>query len=450
MNLLLNRFLQHWEKQFPTIHFSQNSFLLAISGGLDSVVLAHLLKQSGAKFELAHCNFGLRGEESIRDENFVRKYAGELNIPLHVIHFETAQYAEEQKVSIQQAARTLRYNWFNELRADKSIKYLLTAHHADDNIETAMMHFFRGTGIKGMTGIPYYQKEQLIIRPLLIFHKEELLEYAKEYNLEFVEDSSNKKADYTRNFFRLNLLPQIKTVYPQAEENILQNLQRLTDANIIYEASIERMKQKLIVTKGNEIHIPILLLKKMLPLTAIVWEIIKEYGFQAAQTNEVIKLLDAHTGSYIVSATHRIILNRNWLLIVPNNTEEAIHIQIEKNDQSISFAEGKLKIETKEIDSSFQIPTENTIACIDLKDLKFPLLLRPWKQGDYFYPLGMSKKKKLSRFFIDQKLSLTEKEKTWVIESEKKIVWIVGQRIDDRFKVKSGWKNLLILTLNKK
>ena len=449
MDSLLNRFQQHWEKQFPNISLTQHRFLVAISGGLDSVVLAHLLKQSGVKFEMAHCNFGLRGEESIRDENFVRKYAEELDIPLFVINFETEKFATEEKVSIQQAARTLRYKWFMEVREKASLKYLLTAHHADDNIETAMMHFFRGTGIKGMTGIPFFQKEQSIIRPLLAFFKEELLAYAKTNNLQFVEDSSNKKEDYTRNFFRLNLLPQIKSIYPQAEENILQNIRRFTEANMIYDAAIEQQKKKLITHKGNEIHIPVLLLKKSISLSAIVWEIIKEYGFQAPQTEEVIKLLDAHTGSYILSTTHRIILNRNWLLIVPNNHEDAIHIQIEPNDRAIDFANGKLKIESKQNDANFKIPKEKNIACIDLQEVKFPLLLRPWKQGDYFYPLGMSKKKKLSRFFIDLKLSLTEKEKTWVIESDKRIIWIVGHRIDDRFKVKANSKNILLITLDR-
>ena len=435
MNQLLNRFQQHWNNQFNNIPIHQHTFLIAISGGLDSVVLTHLMQQSGAKCRLAHCNFQLRGDESKRDEDFVNHYATDLNIPLSIIHFNTADYAKEQKLSIQESARKLRYEWFAALRKEFDLKWLLTAHHADDNIETVMMHFFRGTGIKGMTGIPYLQKEQSIIRPLLPFHKSELAEYAKENNLSYVEDSSNKKEDYTRNFFRLNLLPQIKTIYPQVEDNILNNIQRFNEANTIYNSVIEQHKKNLLEFKGNEIHIPVLKLKKSNPLSAFVWEIIKDYGFQSAQTEEVIKLLDSHTGSYILSSTHRIILNRNWLLIVPNNTQEAANIQIEENDKTVLLPKGQLTIDKIMYDNSFKIPTQSDIACIDIKVLKFPLLLRPWKQGDYFYPLGMTKKKKLSRFFIDEKLSVTEKENVLVLESQGKIIWILGYRIDNRFKI---------------
>ena len=445
MNQLLNRFQQHWNNQFKNIPLHQHNVLIAISGGLDSVMLAHLMHQSGAKCRLAHCNFQLRGDESKRDEEFVLQYAADLSFPLSIIHFNTADFAKEQKLSIQESARKLRYDWFAALRKEYDIKWLLTAHHADDNIETVMMHFFRGTGIKGMTGIPYLQKEQSILRPLLPFHKNELVEYAKENNLSFVEDSSNKKEDYTRNFFRLNLIPQIKNIYPQVEENILNNIQRFNEANTIYNSVIDLHKKNLLEFKGNEIHIPVLKLKKSIPLSAFVWEIIKDYGFQSPQTEEVIKLLDAHTGSYIHSATHRIILNRNWLLIVPNNTQEAINVLIEENDKTIFLPKGQLTIDKLNIDDSFKVPAESDIACVEIKDLKYPMLLRPWKQGDYFYPLGMTKKKKLSRFFIDEKLSVTDKENVMVLESLGKIIWVLGYRIDNRFKINPNTKEILKL-----
>ena len=426
----------------------KDTFLVAISGGIDSVVLAHLMKQTSANLYLAHCNFQLRGTESTRDEAFVRDFAATFDIPLQVIHFNTTEYATQHKLSIQEAARNLRYQFFSTLRKELSIKWLLTAHHADDNIETALMHFFRGTGLKGLTGIPSYQKEQSILRPLLNFHKAELKAYATDNNLSYVEDSSNKKEDYTRNLFRLNILPQIKEIYPQVEENILQNIQRFRDANLLYEEGINKFKKKQLFYKGKEIHIPVLLLKKSTPITAIVWEIIKDFSFNAAQTDEVIKLLDAHTGSFILSPTHRIILNRNWLIISPNNSKEAIHIQIEQGDKKVSLTIGDLTIEQLTINTHFTIPTHANIACVNAEEVKFPLLLRPWKTGDYFYPFGMTKKKKLSRFFIDQKLSLPEKEKVMVLESQGRIIWVVGQRIDNRFKITASNKTVIKFQFN--
>ena len=450
MNQLLIQFQKHFNSHFKNVNLYKDQFLIAISGGIDSVVLAHLMKACGANIQLAHCNFQLRGDESTRDEDFVSHFARTIDTPLHISRYNTAEYAAENKLSIQEAARKLRYNWFNSLRNELSIKWLVTAHHADDNIETVMMHFFRGTGIKGLTGIPAFQKEQNIIRPLLPFHKEELKVYAAEKKLSYVEDSSNKKEDYTRNLFRLNILPQIKLIYPQAEENILQNIQRFKDAEFLYESAIEKHKKKLLFFKGNEVHIPVLLLQKTLPLNAIVWEIIKEYGFNAAQTTEVIKLLDAHTGSYIQSNTHRIILNRNWLLIVPSNTAEAIHIQIEQQDKVVLLPQGELQLEQISVQADFSIPTHPNEVCIDASEVIFPLLCRPWKQGDYFYPLGMTKKKKLSRFFIDQKLSLPEKESVMVLETNGKIIWVLGQRIDNRFRIKQNTKKVIRLRYNKK
>ena len=450
MNKLLSNFQQHWANQFKGIPLKGQEFLVAISGGVDSVVLAHLMQQSGANITLAHCNFNLRGSESDQDELFVKEFAATHNLKLHTIHFDTTKYVSENKLSIQEAARKLRYDWFGQLRKELNIKWLITAHHGDDNIETVLMHFFRGTGIKGLTGIPELQKEQLILRPLLSFHKDELKNYATESGLTYREDSSNKKEDYTRNFFRLNLLPQIKTVYPQVENNIIQNIQRLKDVTEIYNSSIEKMKLKLLVQKGNEVHIPVLLLQKTRPLNAIIWEIIKDFGFNAAQIEEVIKLMDGHTGSYILSGTHRIILNRNWLLITPLETMEAVNILIEYNDARIELSEGILDIDRMCINEQYSIPLGKDIACMDMKELKFPLLIRPFKLGDYFYPLGMEKKKKLSRYFIDQKFSLTQKEKIMVLESAGRIVWVIGERLDNRIRIKSGTKEILKITYNRK
>jgi tRNA(Ile)-lysidine synthase len=326
----------------------------------------------------------------------------------------------------------------------------LTAHHASDNIETLLMNFFKGTGINGLHGI--LPKQGNIIRPLLFAKKEELTEFAATNNLSFVEDSSNASDKYTRNYFRNQLIPDLKKVFPQVEDNLLHNIDRFREIEILYQQSVSLHTKKLLEQKGKEIHIPVLKLLKTIPLHSIVYEVIKDYGFTAHQTGEVVALLKSETGKYIQSATHRILKNRNWLIIAPNENTEAETILIEQKDKQVEFQQGRIAIEVCTTTNYPQGPvgkpqTTNLIAQLNAADTKFPLLLRKWKTGDYFYPLGMQKKKKLNRFLTDQKLSLTQKEKTWVIEMDKKIIWVVGMRIDDRFKITDSTKNILQITL---
>jgi tRNA(Ile)-lysidine synthase len=277
--------------------------------------------------------------------------------------------------------------------------------------------------------------------------------FIKENNLEFVEDSSNNSDKYTRNYFRHQLIPSVQKVFPQVEENLINNIERFKEIEILYHQSIELHKKNLLEQKGNEIHIPVLKLLKSKPLKTIIYEIIKDFGFTAHQTDEIINLLTAESGKWISSATHKIIKNRNWLIIAPVNTLQTNHILITEADINaesfrINFESGKLEIK-KHPDWNETPPTSSEVAVLDLKNIVFPLLLRKWKQGDYFYPLGMPGKKKLSKFFIDQKMSLTEKDKTWVIESNKRIIWIIGKRIDDRFKITEKTKSALSIHFNK-
>jgi tRNA(Ile)-lysidine synthase len=302
------------------------------------------------------------------------------------------------------------------------------------------MNFFKGTGIKGLQGI--LPKQKKIIRPLLFAKREDILYFIKENNLDFVEDSSNSSNKYTRNYFRHQLIPSVQKVFPQVEENLLNNIERFREIEILYDQSVSLHQKKLLEQKGNEIHIPVLKLVKTKPLKTIVYEIIKDYGFTAHQIDDVVSLLDATSGKFITSSTHKIFRNRAWLIISPVNSIESQHILIEKTDKEISFEQGKLKLK-KDAAMNEKMPAEKNIATLDLKNISFPLLLRQWKRGDYFYPLGMQGKKKLSKFFIDQKLSLTDKEKIWVLESNKKIIWIIGHRIDDRFKVTEKTKHML-------
>ena len=420
--------------------FQKNeTILVATSGGVDSVVLCNILYKLGYTFAIAHCNFKLRGAASDTDEIFVKTMAETFKVPFHVIHFDTKQKALEQKTSIEETARNLRYNWFKEIIVQCNYTCVATAHHADDNIETVVMNFFRGTGIMGLKGI--LPKNNSVVRPLLFWRKAAILAYAKENNLAFVEDITNAEEDYTRNFFRNNILPQIEKVYPEVDANVLKNIDRFGDTAILYTEKITEVKATLIEKRKDEIYIPVLKLLKQKALHTIVYEIIKEYNFTAHQTPEVLKLLKADSGKFILSTTHRILKNRNWIIISPIISMDNQIYLIEKLDETIVLPIGSIKISV--VNKAVNFDTDKNTCFINLDEIAVPLIVRKWKTGDYFYPLGMQKKKKLSRFFIDQKLALIEKEKIWVVESNKKIVWIIGLRIDDRFKIKQGSNHLI-------
>ena len=437
---LFKRFIEYNIKE--NLFQKKDRLLLAVSGGVDSVVLCDLCKQAGYNFAIAHCNFQLRSAASDNDEKFVQALAASYNVPFYSTGFDTTAIAATTKKSIEETARELRYNWFKSLCVENDYQYIVTAHHADDNIETAVMHFFRGTGIKGLRGI--LPKQGNIVRALLFARKDELEAFTKIKQLAFVTDHTNAENEYTRNYFRNTVLPLVSEKYPEAKENILKNIQRFTETEILYRQSVDVHIKKLVEQKGNEVHLPVLKLLKTAPLPTVVYEIIKDYAFTAHQADEVMALLKSETGKYIQSATHRIIKNRNWLIIAPLQNTEAQHVLIEEKDTHIDFEAGALHIE-KLTTAKAQIITDSSIAFLNAAEITYPLLLRKWKQGDYFYPLGMQKKKKLNRFLIDRKLSITQKENTWVIEMNKKIIWIVGKRIDDRFKVMPSTTNLLQL-----
>lgn len=451
---MLQAFKQNWQEKFGYLTPTNSYLFIAVSGGLDSIVLTHLVASLGFKFSILHGNFQLRGEESERDEAFVKTIAAKYQQPILINKFNTQQYAIENKISIQVAARALRYQWFDEvvnssqLSANNNlssvVSCLLTAHHADDNIETVLMNIFRGTGIKGLHGI--LEQQDYIIRPLLFAQKKELKAFAIQQNLQWVEDSSNESNKYSRNFFRHQIIPLVKKVFENADNNLLNNIEKWKETEIIYNQFITQLKSNLLEKKGNEIHIPVLKLAKQKPLKTIVHEIIIEYNFTAAQVNDVLKLLDAESGKFVASPTHKIFRNRNWLIITPVISQQTSHILIEDNEQEVSYNEHTLAI-IKTTADKFIISENKQEVFVDTASIQFPLLLRKWKQGDYFYPLGMQKKKKLSRFFIDAKLSTTQKENIWVLETNKKIVWVIGFRIDDRFKVTAKTNSLLKLAV---
>jgi tRNA(Ile)-lysidine synthase len=417
--------------------------LLAVSGGVDSVIMAHLFKAAGYRFAIAHCNFQLRGAESERDAAFAATLAGQLEVPFHTVQFETEHYAETKRVSIQVAARELRYEWLENMRQETGAAWIATAHHMQDNVETVLMNLCKGTGIAGLHGI--LPKQGVIIRPLLFTQKQQLAAYAATQQIPFVEDSSNTTVKYTRNFFRHQVIPVIQEAYPATITNIGASIDRFREAELLYNESLVRHKKRLVEQRGNTVMIPVMKLLKTVPLQTVAWEIFKDYGCTSAQLPQVLELLHSGPGRFVETGSHRIIRDRQWLLITPLAEQDAAVIVIEKDRTFIPVSNGKLKIREADRTPSMAIPTAATVACLDKQHLQYPLLLRRWKQGDYFYPLGMRKKKKLSRFFIDQKLSLLQKENTWVLESGKRIVWVMGMRIDDRFKVTEHTTKLLIL-----
>lgn len=422
------------------------NYIVACSGGVDSVVLAHLCYKAGYTFSIAHCNFNLRGDESKRDEAFVQALAQQYNVPFYVVQFQTEAYGEMKKLSVQEAARELRYNWYEKLRKEKGATYTLLAHHANDNIETVVMHFFRGTGLHGLTGMEMVAPHSRCLRPLLPFTRTQIMDYARAEGLSWVEDSSNSSNKYTRNFFRNSLLPAVQKIYPQAEENILSNIERLTKVEKLYTPLVEKLCNRLLQKNGDGYKVALNHLAQYTD-TSLPYELFKKFGFTEGGVAEIMKLSGSESGRYVHNDNYRVLKNRAWLLIMPHANPLSEPILIEKGTKKASLPIGVIEIKTIPV-AAFTLNTSKVVAQVAAKEIQFPLLLRRWKEGDYFYPLGMPKKKKLARFFIDQKMAASDKENIWVVESNKRIVWVIGHRIDDRFKVAPHTEEILQLSLH--
>ncbi|MEM6515649.1 MAG: tRNA lysidine(34) synthetase TilS [Bacteroidota bacterium] len=435
---MLKYFQSHIENNLPFLF--NKRLLIAISGGLDSVVLTHLCHSDGLNIALAHCNFNLRGMESDLDEEFVINLADKLNLEVFVQNFSTEDYAEEQKISTQMAARELRYDWFLDLAGTLSFNYILTAHHADDNLETFLINFSRGTGISGLTGIPEVQGN--IVRPLLPFSREELENYAQKENIEWREDSSNASEKYLRNNIRHNVIPALKTINPELLSSFKTTIQNLNDTADIVEESLNAVAKRAIVDLDeNQIKFKISEFKKVNNPKAYLFEMFKAYGFP--EWDDVLDLLDAQTGKQVFSETHQLLKDREHLILREIQSAETIAITIDSKESlnnKISFPNGHLEfIEADTLDVS----NKNAIH-IDKDKLKFPLEIRKWQEGDYFYPFGMNgKKKKISKFLKDEKLSVFEKENVWLLLSQSEIVWVMGLRADEQFKVLPSTDNVL-------
>jgi len=424
--------------------------LLAISGGLDSVVMSRLFHLSGFHFGIAHCNFGLRGKESDQDELFVKKLASEYDIEYHINRFhidkrddKTCLPVDLNGASVQMAARELRYEWFEKLRLTHGYDYIAIAHHKYDETETVLINLVRGTGIAGLHGI--LPKHGKIVRPMLFSGRKEIEAYASKEQIDYREDSSNKSLDYVRNKIRLKVIPVLKDINPNIEETFSQNVVRIRDMEEIYQQSIESAKQKLLVHEKRQTTISIDELRKLKPLNTYLFEILKPWGFNGSTVKDIIESLDAEPGKRFHSPTHQLLKDRDKLIITETLNNDHKELLIEQDLTRISTPL-KLKMRTN-MRNGFQIPTTETVACLDYHKLHFPLVLRKWEAGDYFHPLGMKTKKKLSDFFIDNKLSRNEKDNTFVLVSGKDITWIVGQRIDNRYKVADNTEKIYLAEL---
>lgn len=420
---MLKKFKTHIENRFSLL--LGKKLLIACSGGLDSVVLTYLIKELDCEMALAHCNFSLRGRESDADEMFVIGLAKTLEIPVFVETFDTKRFSAEHKISIQMAARELRYTWFAEIRNNFNYDYVLTAHHLDDDLETFFINLSRGTGLNGLTGIQ--EKNDKTMRPLLHFSREEILKYAEKNHIKWREDSSNQNTDYLRNKLRLRVLPEFKKANEALLKNFRKTQQNLRASQNLIEDYMALVYNLAVTEAADSYKINIQKIRELPHTEALLYELLRGFGF--TEWNDVSDLLDAQTGKQLFSKTHQLLKNRDELLLseISKNT---LAVEYEVPRTGINFPITLIIKPSKYIGE-----TEKNLIYVASEKLDFPLKIRRWQRGDSFQPFGMAGSKKLSKFFKDEKIPRTEKYSIWLLLSGEKIVWVIGHRMDERFKV---------------
>ena len=419
---------------------SSARLLVAVSGGVDSVVLLHLLHSVGYQCVAAHCNFHLRGEESDGDERFVEAFTSGLGVPLHRVSFDTRGYAKEHHLSIEMAARQLRYEWFEKVRQETQCDWVVVAHHASDVIETFFLNLARGTGVKGLTGIPC--KNGFVVRPLLGCTREEIEGYATLHGLEFRTDSTNGDTSIKRNAIRHLIVPQMRKLNPSFERTMMENISHITNIYNLYLSNIYSYLNNLIINDGDLVKIDVNKLLQIPFYEVVLGEILLKYGFNGSQIRSVGKVLQGRAGRLFVSKGYRLVKDRNFLVIVPLGQRDEGEYVVEAGVQEV---EEPLHLRF-EVMAPGIIDRSADVATLDADKVAFPLRLRRWKRGDFFYPFGLKGRKKLSDFFTDRKCSLVEKERCWVMcDASDAIVWVVGMRIDGRFAVSEETRRVLVV-----
>ncbi len=435
---MLQQLQNHLSQHFPFL--KGKKLLLAVSGGLDSMVLLHLFQQLEFEIVVLHCNFQLRGLESFGDQQFIQEYTSQHNILLSFTQFDTEAFANDYKLSTQIAARELRYSWFYEQLEIQEGDYILTAHHADDNLETFLINLSRGTGLDGLTGIP--AQNDSIIRPLLPFIRKEIEEYAAKQDVKWREDSSNASDKYLRNKIRHHLIPVLKELNPTFMSSFEKTQGYLQESKELVDDAAVMVYQQVAKEKGDEIYFDLNQLLKLANYKSYLYQWLAEFGFTA--WDDIYDLVANQSGKQVFSPDFRLLKNREYLILSPISLEsKEQEYLIESSSSKVNFPLNLLFSGVNAIGA-----TTNSTIFVDQEKLKFPLTLRHWNEGDIFQPFGMQgKSKKVSKLFKDEKLSLIEKEKTWLLCSENQVVWVVGIRQDERFKIDSETKNILKIAI---
>lgn len=410
--------------------------IVGLSGGADSMALLDVLTHLSYRCVAAHCNFHLRGEESDGDARFVKKWCKENDIEFTSIDFDTRKYAADKKISIEMAARELRYDWFEIVRRQYNADAIAVAHHRDDSVETVLLNLIRGTGINGLTGIS--PQNGKIVRPLLCVTRAEIENYLHEREIPFRTDSTNNEDIYTRNFIRVNLLPMMRRLNPSVDEAVFRTSENVSEAEKIYRAAIRQDIEN--VLKNNRISIEEL--RKTVSPKSVLFEILSPLGFTPSVIGDVSESFETISGKQFFSPTHRLIKDRDFFLIDKLQESESekhiYHIDAKSQETSEPI---HLKIELK--DAPIFISKSKNILYADADKLSFPLTLRKWQSGDWFVPFGMKGRKKLSDYFSDEKFSLKDKEEVWILLSGEDVVWVVGHRSDNRFKITENTREIL-------
>jgi tRNA(Ile)-lysidine synthase len=407
------------------------------------MVMAHLFSRAGFETGIAHCNFCLRGKESDRDEKLVRKFASDNKISFFCKRFSTKKYAEKKGISIQMAARELRYSWFEEIMKRNGFSRTAVAHNLNDNIETMLINLTRGTGITGLTGMKPVNKD--IIRPLLFATREMITGYCKSNRIRYREDKSNAETRYTRNKIRRLVIPILREINPSIEASLQKTAERLRGTDDIVTAFMQELKQKVLSERDGDTIIKLAPLKPYTGNSSVIYELTEQFGMTAPLLNDLKNIISGPSGGKIFTDTCRIIRNRQELIITPlsGQVNESVRINSINELRKVPFIASVISVK---ITLNFRIPSGRDTACLDQDKLMFPLIIRRWHKGDSFIPFGMKRKKKLSDFFTDLKYSVPEKERALIIESDRKIAWIAGERIDDRFRITGETKKALIIT----
>lgn len=420
--------------------------LLTVSGGMDSMVLMDVVIKAGYECEAAHCNFNLRGGESDGDEQLVREECKKRGVVLHVRSFDTKVYARENGISIEMAARDLRYDWFHELLEVRELDFMLTAHHGDDAVETFFLNLVRGTGIKGLSGIKAINGR--VVRPLLELSRNEIEKYAESNAVRYRHDSTNDDVKYMRNKVRHEIIPRFKEMNPSFIGTMKANLKRLAEVEGLLDAEVKRFRDEFVVEEGGRVLIPIRVIAPHPQKTSILHEILAPYGFSPRVVNDIVRGLDGIPGKQFYSENYRLIRDRHNLILLKKEevADEAVFIDAGTTEIDEPF-EMSIRVFDKTEDYSFS--TNPLVAHFDTDIVEFPLILRRWQQGDTFRPLGMKGFKKLSDFFTDQKLSVVDKENVWVLQTGDDVMWVVGMRIDDRYKITARTRKVIELKVGK-